>query len=348
MNINTTLFNQIKEDLYNYDCFPKEIEQFLTHKVPFLERQRSAIEIIKGVMTVHGKQELFNYLAELARIEHGIRELEPWVRDHVVHALLSFILGIYLNKAFIQPTFGSAVNKLQWKLAGLFHDVGYPVQMAKDLLSPLAFTINEIKRRLGVHAPDVGFIVIPQGFGNLIGGLNSYKLIQDRLDDWELQIDVKEEYSRMIHSGQICHGIISALAVLYVINLMYHKYNPKRENSDIYTGHGSINWNYKYFMEDIVSACSAIYIHNLPKRCFTSSRIDGHKAPVAFLLKLADCLQEWERPSADNSQGYPATLFNIGADNGQLIYTANIADSGKSKIQEDVLSCLANPNIQIK
>ena len=29
---------------------------------------------------------------ELARIESGIRDIEPWFRDHVVHATLSFFI----------------------------------------------------------------------------------------------------------------------------------------------------------------------------------------------------------------------------------------------------------------
>lgn len=347
MNINATLFNKIAPYLYSYDCDQFEIGHFLTTHAPFLQRQREAIQIIEGIMTVHGKKELLRHITELARVEHGIRELEPWVRDHVVHALLSFVLGIYINEEFIRPLCGAPVNDFQWKLAGLFHDVGYPAQVSKEILRPFAAKINEIKKTLSVSAPDVYFKVVPVGLENLTNGLNSFALIQEHLNKWELPINVKQEYNRIIDSGEICHGIISSLAILYVIDLMYQKYNPKREYVDIYAINTNINWNQTYFERDVISACSAIYIHNLPSRCFVNAKIDRSKAPVAFLLKLSDCLQEWERPSLMNPTGFSPTQFDIGIDNGQLILHADVPVDRKDKIREEISLCLASPDLQI-
>ena len=347
MNINTTLLKENNTYLYNYDCDRYEIEHFLTHRGTFLERQREAIHIIESIMTTHGKKELLRHITELARVEHGIRELEPWVRDHVVHALLSFILGIYLNEKFLRPLTGILANDFQWKLAGLFHDVGYPVQVAKDILRPFTAKMNEIKRILGVHSPDVYFKVVPVGFENLTNDLNSFDLIQESLNEWELRINAREEYNQMVDSGDICHGMISSLAILYIIDLMYQKYNPKRKYSDIYAVMSNINWNQTYFERDVVSACSAIYIHNLPNRCFADAKIDRSKAPVAFLLKLSDSLQEWERPSLINPKGFSATYFDIKIDNDQLIFHADISDDKKRKIKDEISSSLIAPDVQI-
>ena len=347
MNINGTLLNETNTYLYNYDCDPYEIERFLTHRRTFLERQREAIHIIEGIMTTHGKKELLRHIAELARVEHGIRELEPWVRDHVVHALLSFILGIYLNEKFLRPLIGSHIDDFQWKLAGLFHDVGYPAQVAKDILRPFTAKINEIKRILDVRSPDVYFKVVPVGLENLTNDLNSFDLIQERLDEWDLRINARKEYNQMIASGDICHGIISSLAILYVIDLMYQKYNPKRKYSDIYAVRSNINWNQTYFERDVISACSAIYIHNLPNRCFADAKIDRSKAPVAFLLKLSDCLQEWERPSLTNPKGFSAAQFDIKIDNDQLIFHADVSDDKKKKIKDEISSSLVAQDVQI-
>jgi len=90
MNINQTLLTAIQPYLDEYDCFAQELNPFLTERKPFLTRQQEAIQIIEGIMTQHGKKELLGHLTELARVEQGIGQLEPWVRDHVVHALLSF------------------------------------------------------------------------------------------------------------------------------------------------------------------------------------------------------------------------------------------------------------------
>ena len=151
----------------------------------------------------------------------------------------------------------------------------------------------------------------------------------------------------MIASGDICHGMISSLAILYVIDLMYQKYNPKRKYSDIYGVRSNINWNQTYFERDVISACSAIYIHNLPNRCFADAKIDCSKAPVAFLLKLSDCLQEWERPSLTNPKGFSAAQFDIKIDNDQLIFHADISDDKKKKIKDEISSSLVAQDVQI-
>jgi hypothetical protein len=341
MNINRTLFEAVKPYLYIYDCLDNDLRPFLLQRKPFLNRQKKAIQIIEGIMTLHGKEKLLKYLTKLAKIEHGIGQLEPWVRDHVVHALLSFILGIYINEKLLRPL-GTGVDAFQWQLAGLFHDVGYPVQIAKDILGPFSETINSIKRRLEIHASDVHLNIVPVGLDSLQNGQNSFDLIQRCLDGWGLKIDAKKEYEDKMTSSEICHGMISSLAVLYVIDLMYQKYNPGREYKDIYAVSNNINWNQICFDRDIITACSAIYIHNLPLRCFRNAKIDVTKAPLAFLLKLADCLQEWERPSQKNQDGLSATLFDICTKNGELIFSADIQERTRNNIKREISFCLVN------
>lgn len=350
MNINETLFSEIGCFLDDYDFYEddvNDIKDFLTSEKSFLEKQSNAIQIIEKIMTVHGKKELLRHVSELARVEHRIQELEPWVRDHVVHALLSFLLGIYLNEKFIKPSIVTCVDHFQWKLAGLFHDVGYPIQIAKDIIKPTISKINEIKRNLNVSVPDVQPKIYIDGIENLANRLNSFELIQKCLNRWKLKIHARKEYDLMIESGEICHGIMSSLIVLYVIALMYHKYNPAREYKDIYLQNSNINWNQTYFDRDVVSACSAIYIHNLSNRCFAEAKINRSKAPVAFLLKLSDCLQEWERPSLTNQTGFPASLFDIKIDKGQLIFYSNISEKKNNEIKEAIFSSLIVPDVQI-
>lgn len=107
-------------------------------------------------------------------------------------ALLSFILGIYLNEKFLcKPA-----DIFQWKLAGLLHDFGYPIQIARDILEPFTTKINEINRKLNVSISDVHFKIIPDGLENLTNGINSFDLIQKCLDEWGLHINAKEEYNK--------------------------------------------------------------------------------------------------------------------------------------------------------
>ena len=104
MNINETILSSMANrdqdsiDLFaKYGCSRGEIEDFLFEHRSFEDRQQKAIDIIEGILTYHGKEDLLKNLTELARIEHAIIELEARFRDHVVHALNSFILGIYIT-----------------------------------------------------------------------------------------------------------------------------------------------------------------------------------------------------------------------------------------------------------
>ncbi|QUH22518.1 hypothetical protein HYG87_01425 [Methanobacterium alkalithermotolerans] len=346
MSINRKLFNETKSYFCDYDCNPYEMEQFLFHCQSFEERREKASDIIKDIMGIHGKEKLYRHVVELAKVEYGIRELQPWVRDHVVHALISFILGIYLNEKFLNLISEIHVDEFQWKLAGLFHDIGYPLEIANYVLNPYSNKINEIKRELNVTSEDIVIKVVPVGLERLTNNRNSFDLIQNRINEWELEINVEDEYNQMIKSGDICHGMISSLTLLYVIDLMYQKYNPERKYSDTYGISEKINWNQTYFESDVVSACSAIYIHNLPERCFENAKIDRSKAPVAFLLKLSDCLQDWERPKHD-FDGFPGTVFDINLNNDQLILHADISDERKEKIKDEILSSLVAHDVRI-
>lgn len=346
MNINSTLLNKVTPYLYEYSCEEREIEHFLTGQIYFLDRQEEAIRIISAILAAHGKEELLGCLADLAIVETKIRELEPWVRDHVVHALLTFILGIYINEEFLKKMDNSAVNNFQWKLSGLLHDIGYPIEIAKNVMKPFSNTLNKLRRRFGASKL-VTFPIMPLQLERLTNGNSSLHLIQKQLESWELSIDTTREYSKMKRADKVCHGIISSLVVLNVIDVMYQHFNPGRKYDTIYARRSNINWNQKYFVEDIIPACSAIFIHNLPSNAFSKAKIKCSKAPLPFLLKLCDCLQDWERPSFERQTGLPAYLYDIKIQDGNILFYADIPKEDKVKLEQSIYSCLDTKSVQI-
>jgi hypothetical protein len=317
----------------------------------FPKRQQYSLQVISQIMNAHEKQELLATLTELARVEQLVKELAPWARDHVVHALLSYIVGIYVNERLFKPVNNVNCSYFQWKLAGLFHDIGYPLEMASNALAqPFTKTINDCGKRIGVSTSKVGCIIVPVGLNKLQNGIDGFDLLQSKLNSWKLRIDVKKAYSDMISSGSICHGIVSSLAVLYLVDLLYQKYNPERVHANIFLqdpNKNAINFSQKYFEDDVVSSCAAIYIHNLNKEWFKDAKISQSNAPTAFLLKLSDTLQEWERPSKMNPTGYPASSFAITVKEKTLFLKANIPPERKVKLLDDIKTTLVAPNIQI-
>ena len=184
--------------------------------------------------------------------------------------------------------------------------------------------MNEIKQLLDVPAPDIGFRIVPVGLARLANGADSLNLIQDCLEQWDLDIDAKREYSMMMETGQVCHGMISALSVLYLLDLMYAAHNSARAYTDALDENTGIDWSQDFFDQDIVPACSAIFTHNLPEECFTKAKIRRDVAPLPFLLRLADCLQDWERPKKKNPKGTPATRYNIEVTPNGLIVSSSL------------------------
>lgn len=345
LNINDTLFDEIKAyPPTEYYLPTHNLEVFLKTPEPFLKRQENAINLLKDIMEEHRKECFFKYLTELARVEYGSRELAPQHRDHIVHAMLSFILGIYISEKFLKPS-DIKIEPFQWKLASLFHDIGYPIQVASNyLLKPFGDNINKIMESLGVENKNLHFKIAVDGFENLTNDKNSFDLIDKRIDEWDIDIHSKEVYNRMLESGKIDHGIISSLTLLNVIDLIYQKYNPERKYSDVIKN--DVNFNQKFFEHDVVSACSAIFIHNLNSEDFPT-KIDRSKAPIAFLLRLSDCLQEWERPSSQNPTGFSSKQFDIEINNGNLNLYASISNTKKVEIREEISSSLICPDVHI-
>lgn len=346
MNTITESLKSLEWDEYwPYDLYAEDFDILLKSNKSFDKRQEDAIIFISELMTAHGKKDLLNYISELARIEHGIRELEPWVRDHVVHATLTFILGIFIYERWLKYLTSSPISSFQWKLAGLFHDIGYPLEISNNLMETYPSKMNELLKKIGEEENLVSASIIIEGFQDLSNGICSFDLIQNQFDKWKLDIDVSHEYDKMIKDGNICHGIISSLSLLKVIDALYQKYNPNREYVDIKMESDNVNWNQKHFDEDVISACSAIYLHNLPTNRF-KKKIDPKIAPLPYLLILSDNLQDWDRPSKNNPKGYSDKDYRIYTENNILNFGVNNRKRYEN-ILDSVYQMLEHRNLKV-
>lgn len=349
MNINRTLLDKTYSDnppsadyLLQYNVERSDIEDFLLTKRSFKNRQTKAFEIIEGIFSHHGKEVLLQHLTELARVEKGAMVIQPRLRDHVVHALLSFVLGIYVNERLL----GGAVNKFVWKLAGLLHDVAYPIEISHDVMASIPCTMSKTAGRLGVPAPHLVATTRIDGLEDLMNGVNSLRLIQDRVSSWGLHVDVSGVYKQM-QAGRPRHGMYGALAVLRVLDMMYQMHNPERAHKKVLTVMPDLDWNQQYFDQEIVSACTSIFLHDLPPECFNGVKISRQRAPVAFLLRLCDALQDWERPSKQAQRGRPATKYDIEILPSGLTFRMQTNDAHRKKLRNEIQSVLDAPDILI-
>ncbi len=349
MNINNTIKTKIHDFIENYGIYNYELEQFLNLPPGSVVRRSRSVELIQEIMTAHGKESLHKYLSELGRIEAGIQELEPWVRDHVSHAIHCLILGVFINEYYLIDNYNVQINTFQWKLASLFHDIGYPVEIAQNLLTPYNNKINEIGIELGVPAQEQPiFKVSYDELVTLSSRNNSLHIIQEQLTAWDLNINVQHEYISRKVAGKVCHGIISALLLLKILDKMYVAFNPRRAFVDTYKEGTNINWNQRYFINDVIPACSAIFIHNLPVQSFNGTKIDPQKAPLAFLLKLSDTLQDWERSSKDLPQGLASDLFDLIYENNSIIIKSLVEQTRIDRINRVLTDFFEIDNVNVQ
>ncbi len=315
-NINNTLFENCKDYYHHYDCNATEIKEF--YESSMSEKSNKAIYLIKNILTINRKQETYKYLEQLNNIENAIIPLK-FQRDHVIHTLNCFLLGIYINEYFFSQNTISKVNIFQWKLASLFHDIGYQLQIADRLISNFKKNIAEVNIKLDINfnLDKIFSILIDNNLITLNNNINSLDLIQTTLNNWGLIIKVKKEFNKMKQNGYICHGIISSLLLLKTLDELYHKYNHERLNNQT-------DWNQRFFDEDIVSACSAIFTHNLKEESFKNSKINPNKMNLLFLLKLSDILQEWERPKNNLDNGNPPDLFEIDIKQDKIYFRTKV------------------------
>ena len=330
MHIVEKILNEINTQLntkYKVYVPPNEWDLFkkpLTNKsgkiikARFLKRQEKSVEIIRKILDVHGKAKIVKFLGQLASLEPFIQQLQPWVRDHVVHAINTFILGAYiLEKVNFPPFKGTRFDyPFIWKLCGPTHDLGYPIEIARNLQNPFIDKMNDIIDDINSPSPKVELKAYPENLNMLCENIDANDLIQDRLTDWALGIDIEDYYQWLKNKNKTDHGVISALAQLKVIEALYFNANPKRKDKDIVRN--GFNHNQRNFSLDIVSASSALFIHNISLNYYGfSQKISFNITPLAFLLFLCDTFQEWDRYS-ENRPVYSGVDFDIECTNSSI------------------------------
>lgn len=102
MSINDQIDAGIRRRIGHYDCGEGPAHEFLAVLTDFPDRRDRVFELFQAVLGGHRKTGLFPQLARLDIMERDLRRQSHWSRDHVVHALLTFFLGVYLEHNFFR------------------------------------------------------------------------------------------------------------------------------------------------------------------------------------------------------------------------------------------------------
>jgi hypothetical protein len=168
--------------------------------------------------------------------------------------------------------------------------------MANNIENCFVDKFNKIINEINSPSPKIGVGPYPNNLDKLCENRDANQIIQRRLDNWGLKLNVHDYYEWLSNKNKIDHGVISALAQLKVIEALYYKANRNREHREIY--YDGRDFNQTIFDRDIVTVSSALFLHNIDLDYpGFSEKIRFNIAPLAFLLFLCDTFQEWDRYS---------------------------------------------------
>ncbi len=304
---NRDIFTSIAGKLRDHGLKRRRIWEFLACSTDeYARRQRLALRIVDDALALYNKRAFVQELSHLAEVERHLRAVNTRQRDHVIHAVSTLLVGIYLNEEL-----GLGVNHFRLTLATLLHDIAYPVEIGLRLIQGFEEHHRNLRRETHVPSPHVSFAVDVSGIGDLCYGESSLDLIGDRLTRWRLRLDPREVCAVLTDQRRVDHGVLGALMLMKLVDMLYTKHNPDRNT-------GTADWDYRYFKEDIVDICASVFLHNLKGNMLNGNKLHCERNSLAFLLRLADELQDWGRPGGRRNRQRPPTGYSISVDSDKL------------------------------
>ena len=290
MYIEENEWNNLKNVNRKYDRLNNQCEENSS--------QKTALGIIKRMYIPNHKEELHGFLEALSKLEPQANIIEVEVRDHVVHAVNTFLLGVYIIENIGLNDEQKSKLAFQWKICGPTHDIGYTYELLLKAMNKQVVMFTELTKGISIpklYLPEI----MPRNVSKLSHGFDSQMLIQQRLADWGINFNIDEYIKELRDNNTPDHGIISAFLEMKYLDALYHKNNVNRFCSS--SEQDRVFWDYYDFNMDIVSACTAVLLHNIKnehitnKVCEQPLLLDFNKATLAYILYLCDNFQEWDR-----------------------------------------------------
>ena len=230
-------------------------------------------------------------------------------RDHYIHSINVFLLGVevYENCTGFRNAYGSICGNgsfsttdgsflFVWGNAALFHDVGYPIEIASNQARMFIRQISNIgpggrNTKVGIaidSESDVRMLDLHMwGMGEVdVCDLLSEGINRNLRRDPVHVRDITTHYmERMFDGRYVDHGFFSSVMLLRTFAESLQRSGADRSR----------------FCEEVITAASAIFMHNMyPYNLADDPRFGPlkiHEHPIGFLLMLCDGLQEWNRTS---------------------------------------------------
>lgn len=312
------------------------IERFLTSE----PNKDSALAVYEAFLDTYRTPGLRPLSDRVREFEEQVAPTIPQHRDHYVHSVQVFLLGLAIyqrngsfrdaaTKVFAYPgSYPSPVEEFlyRWGLTALFHDIGYPVEIAyKSIQEYARFALVPVLElpadtRERQPAPKIAHPV----FSLAIEDLDSLLYVNQL---WPLP---SKEEGFFAKYPDYKASLSTDILVLLAGNLARRFKTFERETlaamlrdclvqgmTQGYVDHGLLSaiillkwigklylqsdWNPAYFYYSAVDAAAGILLHNayeylLMQYPFNLNPLVPSAHPLGYLLILCDRLQETDRP----------------------------------------------------
>jgi hypothetical protein len=216
----------------------------------------------------------------------------------------------------------------RWRILALCHDLGSPSSLYQSDLNEFDRFLSQITRTLNLTS--IRFDEL-WGYSNLNGRL--IQQFNKKIPEVDLDEYIQFQLSNPIKNVKYNHGLFGALLFYYLMEKLYQKklmdkpYQKKPNFCLEQEGSGKVLWVRKTLSHQILDISFAIAIHDLDsyeenfiKNTQDYRIYDFQKRPFAALLKLADILQEWNKPKIEEIQGWNMSVeLDIYIKNNKII-----------------------------
>jgi hypothetical protein len=279
-NFNNILIETLRHAPHLHGMFSLDINEALLELTwgflseENLKKKNEWAEKAIGELCKASHVDVSDYLGALKQSEEVALTLDEYHRDHLVHSFYVYLLGHYLIEIYEPLNDLVRLDKdfvYRWLFAAALHDIAYPQEIFSRQLSRTQDKKSSKKRNwveYGLHFNPRGLTKYESQFWE---DLNSF--VTSR---YLLHISLYDYFKRILYeSGYLDHGVLGAIRAL---KLLCGSSRPS-------------DWE--------LEIAAAILLHNVRPTFCVKTRLDI--SPLAFLLILADELQEWDRPSLARS-----------------------------------------------
>lgn len=163
-NVLTKLNSLNGQDLYQNFDEAKKLWKLLVKKsiecLRYYDRREPFLSMPNKVPVVYGEEELNNYFESFVKFEALLYGSSPYYRDHVVHTLHVWKLGLeeLLSREALMDGLKTELHKdikkyvhlrttsleiiSMWTVAALCHDLGYPLETARKIIDGTQSILN--------------------------------------------------------------------------------------------------------------------------------------------------------------------------------------------------------------